>query len=392
MDFKSKRKYIEPTLYTIVCLLYLLRHILFGSFSLPGRALYGLYFLWSMYYFVKVVFKMDYPPYIKVLNILVALILIYGVPLLLYGTDATWLRRTQSGYFLNIYFESILPIYSFYYFGKKQLIDDNWFRNITLFFFLVVYVLYDHERIRKLQEVTDVDQEDVTNNAAYLWLSLFPIMAFFKRKPLVQYLGVFIMMFFVILGFKRGAILLFAICFLVLLWQTIRTSKLSNKIMIVAVIGVVLVFFVPMVEDLLVNNNYFAGRVDKTMEGDSSNRDVLYPMYWSYYWNQNSLLALLFGNGAFGTIKLLGMIAHNDWLEFLINMGLVGTLVYLVYWIQTIIMCRNSVRICPPEVFQGILFFVIIYLGRTIFSASIMDMSFFATSVFGYLVAQYDDR
>lgn len=388
MEFKSKHSFLEPTLYTIVCLLYLLRQILFKSFSLPGNILFGLFFLWSIYYFVKVVFTMKHPPYIKVLNLLVGLVLIYGIPLLISGTDSTWVRQTESGYFLRIYFESILPIYSFYYFGKKRLINDNWFKRMALLYFVIVYFLYEYNRI---EHSLSVDREEVTNNAAYLWLSLFPIMVFFKRKPLIQYLGVFIILYFILLGFKRGAILLGAICFLIILLQTLRTSKLTNKIVVVIVIGVFFAFFIPLIEDLLVNSDYFAMRLEKTMEGDSSERDVLYSTYWSYYWNQNNIFAFLFGNGAFGTVKLLGWIAHNDWLEFLINMGLVGTLVYLIYWIQAIIMCRKSARNCTPKIYQGILLFIIIYIGRTIFSASIMDMSFFATSVFGYLVAQYDN-
>lgn len=388
MNFQSKHFILEPTLYTIVCLLYLLRHVLFGDFSLPGRLLYGLFFLWSIYYFVRVVFEMKYPLYMKRLNLVVVLFFIYGILLLIYGTDSTWVKQTSSGYFLNIFFESILPIYSFYYFGKKQLINDEWFQRIALIFFVVVYFLYVYQR-RKILFLSN--REETTNNAAYLWLSLFPIMVFFKRKPFIQYLGVFIIMFYIILGFKRGAIFLGTICLLFFLWQSLRTSKLSNKIMVVVAVGVALVFFIPMIEDLIENSDYFVYRIERTLEGDSSGRDVIYSKYWSFYWNQDSIFAPLFGNGAFGTVKLLGLIAHNDWLEILIDMGLIGTLIYLLYWIQAIIMCRNSARVCRPEVYQGILLFIIINLGRTVFSMSIMDMHFFATSVFGYLVAQYDN-
>ncbi len=389
MNFKSNHSFLEPTLYTVVCLLCLLRHVLFGAFSLSGRMLYGLFYLWSMYYFVRVVFEKKHSPYIKVLNFLLGLVLIYGIPLLLFGTDATWARQTASGYFLNIFLDSILPIYSFYYLGKKQLINDNWFKIIALFFFVTVYCLYEYQRMETL---LSSDQEEFTNNASYLWLSLFPIMVFFKKRPLILFLGVSIILFYIIGGFKRGAILLGAICFLAILWQTLQTSKLSNKIIAVVAVGAVLVFFIPMIEDLMVNSDYFALRVERTFERDSSGRDVIYSNYWSFYWNQDSIFVLLFGNGAFGTIKLLGLMAHNDWLEFLIDMGLMGTLIYLVYWIQTIIMCRNSARVCRPEVYQGILLFIIINLGRTFFSMSIMDMPFFATSVFGYLVAQYDNQ
>ena len=84
--------------------------------------------------------------------------------------------------------------------------------------------------------------------------------------------------------------------------------------------------------------------------------------------------------------------AHNDWLEFLIDMGIFGTIVYLAFWINNIKTCVKSAHICSYNVFIGILLFVIIYLGKSFFSMSIMSMPFYATSVFGYLVAQYDNN
>ena len=388
MKSKSNHFFLEPTLYTFISMLYLLRHILFGAFSLPGRTLYVLFFSWSLYYFVRVALEMKYPNYIKALNLLVGLILFYGVPLLLYGTDSSWVKNTESMYYLNIHMESILPIYSFYYFGKKRLIDDNWFRIIAVLYFVSVYSLYDYNRIIKLIELK---KENVINNKAYLWLSLFPIMVFFNKKFLVQYIGIVLIFFYVLLGYKRGAIIIGAVCLLVFLWQSMQTSKVYSKIVIVLLVGILLPIIIPIIENLIENNELFASRLESTLEGNSSERDAIYSKYWSYYLNQDSFLACLFGNGAFGTVKLFGIMAHNDWLEFLIDMGLVGTLVYLIYWIQAIMMCKKSARVCRPEVYQGFLFFIIINLGRTVFSMSIMDMSFFATSVFGYLVAQYDN-
>ena len=198
-------------------------------------------------------------------------------------------------------------------------------------------------------------------------------------------------MFFLISGFKRGAILLGVVCLLTFLWQFMQSKELYKKVITVVLGGILLLFLIQYVEKLMINSDLFSRRIMLTMEGNSSGRDGIFSEYWSFFLNQNNMLTLLFGNGAFGTLKHLGLMAHNDWLEFLIDMGLFGTMVYLVYWICNIRMCVKSARICSHEVYVGILLFVIIYLGKSIFSMSIMSMSFYATSVFGYFVAQYDN-
>ena len=50
-DVGVKRLFSEANIYTVICLLYSLRHILFGDFSLIGRGLFVLFFALSIYLF-----------------------------------------------------------------------------------------------------------------------------------------------------------------------------------------------------------------------------------------------------------------------------------------------------------------------------------------------------
>ena len=385
---RSKGIFSQANIYTVVCLIYFLRHSLFGAFSLPGRAFTALFWALSLFFYFKTVLEYKLPSCLTALNFCLVLILFYGGFLALNGTNLMWGKGTGRFYYLMIHFESILPMYPFFLFAKKQQIDENWFRIAAIFFFIVAFAQFNRGQSIRLEN-TGLDE--TVNSEAYLLLSLFPIMVFFHNRPIIQYIGLFLIMFFLISGFKRGAILLGVVCLLTFLWQFMQSKELYKKVITVVLGGILLLFLIQYVEKLMINSDLFSRRIMLTMEGNSSGRDGIFSEYWSFFLNQNNMLTLLFGNGAFGTLKHLGLMAHNDWLEFLIDMGLFGTMVYLVYWICNIRMCVKSARICSHEVYVGILLFVIIYLGKSIFSMSIMSMSFYATSVFGYFVAQYDN-
>lgn len=388
-EMRTKPILTEPNIYVIICLLYSMRHMLFGETSFMGRILFFLFFLLSIFYFFKTIREYKMPPCLVALEILVFMFVVYGGLLLFYGMDSTWLRKTVPQYYMQIHLQSILPIFSFYYFSKKQLIDERWFRIVAVFFFISAFSLFEFYSIKNL---TLSDGEEIVNNNTYLWLMMFPIMVFYEKKPLILYIGLSIIVYFLLTGFKRGALLLGSICFLIFVWQSLRSSKGKRKVWMILLAGVLLYLGIRFVENLMSNSDMFIRRVEMTLEDNSSNRNEIFTTYWDYFQNQQSGFAYLFGNGAFGTLKLFGLMAHNDWLEFLISMGLFGTLVYLIYWVVNIKMCIKSSRICSHEVFLGILLFIVANLGRSFISMSIMDMPIYATSVFGFLVAQYDNE
>lgn len=326
---------------------------------------------------------MRMPPVLKALAVLFGLVSIYGLLVLPENTQL-WKRPAQSTYYLIIHWQSILPIYSYYYFSKKGMINQVWFKYIAFLFFASAYIQFISFGER-------FDGDEGVNNKAYLWLSLFPLTAFFSKKPIAQYALVLIIMFFLLTGMKRGALLLGVVATLVVLWYSLRarSRRLRLGILFLSCISVFVIFYY--FEQLASSSEFFAGRIEETLAGDSSERDVIYTSYWSFFWSPKSIFSFLLGNGAFGTLKHLGLMAHNDWLEFMIDMGLVGLTIYLIYWFYMGKCCVDSARKCPPDIHLAIVLFAVIYFGKTLFSMSIMEMSFFSTSVFGYCLANYDD-
>lgn len=382
-DSLSKRIFSQANIYTTICLLFLIRHELFGSFSIMGRGLYVLYYLLTLLYFFRAITEFRIPKCLKILGVFFALVFIYGMVLTLQG------EYELGSYFITIHLESMFPIFSFYYFAKKGLIDENWFRKVALLFFITAYIIFNAGEMDRLERS---GADEVVNGTAYEWLALMPMMVFFRKKPVIQYIGIAIILFFVLSGFKRGAILLGAICFLVYLWHSLSSQKNSRRIIIVLLTGVLFYFLMQYLDNMMAASDLFKNRIDDTMNWNSSDRDDIYSKYWDYYWNQTSGIAFFFGNGALATVTNFGIMAHNDWLEYLIDMGLFGTIVYLILWISFIKMSVKSARICSRDVFMGILLILIINFGKSIFSMSISFMSVFTTSLYGYLIAQFDNN
>ena len=76
-----------------------------------------------------------------------------------------------------------------------------------------------------------------------------------------------------------------------------------------------------------ITNDYMMHRLEQTLEGNSSGRDVIYTTAWHAWFDCNNLGHYLFGFGYLGTIchpLMHGYMAHNDWLEILVDYGLVG--------------------------------------------------------------------
>ena len=70
------------------------------------------------------------------------------------------------------------------------------------------------------------------------------------------------------------------------------------------------------------------------MEGDISGRDNIAKLIIDYHGTQANVFQIVFGSGSDGTLRLIGAYAHNDWLEILFNQGIVGIIMYVIYWIS----------------------------------------------------------
>ena len=90
-----RRSKVEPLLYIAVALLYSMRVSLLGSIAIATKGLFILFFALSVYYFVKANQLSRRGQVLQYLNVIVGLVIIYGLVFFASGVDSTWLRPTS---------------------------------------------------------------------------------------------------------------------------------------------------------------------------------------------------------------------------------------------------------------------------------------------------------
>lgn len=371
-------------IYTAAWCLYLLQGSFYSKGGPIGRILIILILSLSLFYFVKQIFIVQHQPYLRALSLLVIMFTIYGLIAVLNGTvQVTEGGTERTGYdFIKQYYISILPIFAYYSFAKDGFMSERWFSKWVFVFFGVAIVAFFTRRSELLQKAIEegIMQTEFTNNHAYLFVALIPVIALVSRKSLLQWLLWLVVVAFSLFSFKRGAILTTGICFLFYIHAFLRgRSKRTWQYMIFAIVVATVTYI--MFEHLMSSSDYFMYRLERTQEGSMSDRDELYSAAWHVFTSSNAV-NILFGHGASATSSLIGNGAHNDWLEILVCQGVLGVSLFAFYWITLL---RTWLRTEKGNIMRVALgLFVVASFLRSIFSFSIGDMSFYTAAVVGY--------
>ncbi len=381
-----------PHIYIFLWIVYSLQGTLYLSGSWTSRLLLVVLVAVSLFFYCYANIKFKLPTAMRILSVLVLAWSFYGIQPILIGTGTTAFPVLSYSYLRAIYI-SILPIYSFYVFVKKGLLDENAIKR--WFFVFLITAIINYFQYQNDALVNSLDDE-ITNNVGYAFLSLLPLLPLFCKKPIIQYGLLAICFYFILIGFKRGAIFAGVLCTVWMVFRTLKEVQLGGRrhslrrIVLVLIVLISISLGVVFVRDLLVSSDYFVYRLEKTLEGSSSNRDLLYSFFFSHFIHETNPIKFLFGNGAYGTIKLYFNFAHNDWLEIAIDNGLVVLVLYASYWISLISMLLKGKRESVASLMLGM--FIIIYLIRTMISMSYNSISLYAACALGYSLANYEQR
>lgn len=376
--------------FILAWVLYYLQGVLYPMGGVIATGLLGINLLVSMVCAIKIWHIPHQPSYFKGLNLLVLMFSIYGFALIISSPSTLYypisgISIPSYNYIKSIYL-SILPIYAFYYFSYKGYLTAEKLRLWAIIFCVSCIVSYYYNMRQGLEFLIRRGSlaKEITNNVGYTFLSLIPIWVLFRKKPLLQYLGLTLCMAYIIMGMKRGAILIGGVIVLYFVWRIIKTSRGRQRVVIfflTIVLAIVAVYFVI---DMLSNSDYFVQRLEATKEGNSSGRDSLYSFFWTYFTERADFVQYLFGRGANGTLEIYYNYAHNDWLEIAVNQGMFGVIIYVVYWICFYRTWRRSTNVEAKMILALV---GVIYFAKTIFSMSYSDMTYICTSVFGYALA-----
>lgn len=178
---------------------------------------------------------------------------------------------------------------------------------------------------------------NLVNNFSYFFAFLFPYLFFFKNKKILGIICVFFMIVMAIQGAKRGALLSIIAASFSYYYYYLISVKGKNKILSYIFSFTILLFILASICYFLFNNAFV---LDRFLEDDGgSGRDIIYSNLINSWMNSESLFNLLFGHGFSSSLTLsgIGLFAHSDWLELLVNYGLLGVLLYLFMFFQVLL-------------------------------------------------------
>ncbi len=376
--------------FLLIWVIYYLQGIAYPEGGIISLALLGVNLLISASCTLKVMQWRNGPIYFRGLNMLMLLFTIYGFILVLMGPST--LHYPISGksmpsynYIKSIYL-SMLPIYPFYYYTKKGYLTAEHLRMWGVIFLTSVtlsYISMQRDALEALLEKGSHANE-ITNNSGYLFLSCLPLLVLYRKKPLIQFTALSFVMAFIVMGMKRGAIVIGLVCAAYFMWQAIRNSTGKTRFMFIILsvgicVGAVL-FFIHQMS----TSDYMMKRIEDTLSGNSSGRDNLYTFFWNYFTENADFTHYLLGRGANGTLEIYYNYAHNDWLEIAVNQGLLGIIIYAFYWFCFYKTWKHAKNIDSKTI---LVLTALIFFAKTLFSMSYADMSYVSTSVLGYALA-----
>lgn len=375
--------------YLILWSTYLLQGLLYKEGSLLSQLLFLLIVSISIKHFITLINTHRKPALLTGLGVMLLLFTVYGVVLIIINGFSVKFAHVElsSIDYLKGYFLSILPVFSGYYYTKRGFVDLELLKKWIPFFLIIgvlVYYRAETERIAMLLENGKIE-ESITNNAGYFILAILPCSLVYYKRPVFQYMVVLFCVIFVLMSMKRGAIAIASVVLCFMIFTEFLRGSTKRKTVIL--IGGMLVIYIVLyyISHYLIQNDYFIGRFEETLDGNTSGRDVLYSTLVSHIKNEMTVLDFFIGEGAMATVKIMGIYAHNDWLEIFVCHGVFGVSLFLYYWRSFLLTCLNKKFHVLSR--MTLMSYLIMYFMKTFFSMSIGDMTVFAGLMIGFALA-----
>lgn len=373
--------------FALFWLLYRLQALWYHAGGLISQLLLAGLLLVSLYHTWILLFKSKKTFYFKGLFLMLLVFTIYGI--LLFFTDGSYTKglrlRPPTYYYLKAYYCSLLPIVSCYYYTTKGYLNARVLQKWVIVFLLAGLVEYYHWQQMIAIEMRELGLDETNvNNIGYVMVALIPSLLIFK-KTWWKFTALGICVLFAFLSMKRGAILCAMILTVLFIFINMKSMQRGKKAYTILFIAIVSVLLIGILQDTLFQNDFFQRRVERTLEGDVSGRDDLYRTYIYYFEYEMTPIEQLTGLGADGTLKISSNYAHNDWLELLIDQGLLGIVCYLFYWLF-FVKTLTSKKISTESKGALILLFSFTFI-KSLYSMSISNMNIYIACVFGFSLA-----
>lgn len=371
--------------YVLIWCLYQMQGLLYPE-GIIGQGVQALLIAWAGFeakdYLLP---SRNKPPLLRATSILLFMYCCYGIPLILFNPYGISTPHVYLQEFLN----SFLPIFLFYNYIVRGYLTENRIRHYIWLFLVVVIWHYFKDfngRVAKAAAKGKVLKE-ATNNIGYEFLALMPLTFFFYRKPLLQYSFLCVILLFIVMGMKRGAIGIGLACFIWALYINIKASENRKQRYATIILGFIIVLVgVGYTSYQLANSDYMAKRIEDTKNGDSSARDVIYSNAINLFIDDTSISNLLIGRGARATVGEIGALAHQDWLETAVNNGLLGISTLVFFCVTFFYTVRKKESHIPIQIQTSFSVLYFIFIAKTMFSMSLGAISCYTSILIAYCI------
>ena len=283
----------------------------------------------------------------------------------------------------------MLPFYPFYYFSKKGDLEFTHLLRFSLILLPVYIIQYSLNQSTVMLEY-NLDEGRLVINSSYLFVGLIPFVFLIRRKIVLSMGMMMVIIFYVIMGAKRGAIISGLTGVLIYYYYLIKTIEERNRVINYLFVFVVVLGLSAYVYVNLINNPFTMNRLDSIIQGDSSSREVIYGLIINNWFN-SSFGSLICGHGFAASVNIAGNYAHNDWLELLSNFGLIGIMAYFILFYSAIIYCFNNELAFDYRIIM--ITILIIWFMVSVFSMWYTTMGWTPqTMMLGYLIGSNNNN
>lgn len=322
--FKMKNN--KPGIYSLflVIIVYFSQGWLFAKGSVISQTMLVLWLVIDIYYFCKIIIysKMDAFGWI-----LFAFLVLNFFNWFLFDKVTIGPRGeivNTLGDLKNIS-AFLLSYYPFKYLTNS--IEKDYYLKILFasLFIVFVFTFFANEKT-VLSENKYADS--ITNNFAFYFVMLAPLLGLFFNKN-IKYMIILVILYFVMIGAKRGAMVCYSAIFVYFIYfSTITLTKRKRVLGLLGILAIMIVI-IYVTYRLYQSNDYLQNRLSLTFEGDDSGRSDIRAILLSHF-KTSSIIKMIFGGGMDYTITVSGYWAHNDWVQLLLDAGLLGVFVYLL--------------------------------------------------------------
>lgn len=282
---------------------------------------------------------------------------------------------------ISIVFLSYFP---FYVLKVDNAIDK---KQIKILAFIAMLCLIAAFFISARESVFSRGTSDITNNGAYYLVVIIPLLGIFF-DDFIEFFFYGGLAVLILMGAKRGAILCAFVELILFIYFYYKKTQKKRSFINYIWILVALIIVSYVVVEVFNSSDYLQERYDQTRVGDSSLRDEIYSLAILRF-DEQDLIAQLFGNGMSSTLSIIGGYAHQDWLELLINNGVLGVFLYVLVFI-TLFVCyhnhKKSMSFMERFMFLSATFG---WLLRSMYSMGYVSIeTSFYTIAFGFLCAK----